>query len=58
MLMVIDYQLSQFKGHVIFHLTETVKKVYSQSLQHNPSGYREGCSLPCSCPALRLGTRG
>lgn len=43
MLMVIDYQLSQFKGHVIFHLTETVKKVYSQSLQHNPSGYREGC---------------
>lgn len=28
MLMVIDYQLSQFKGHVIFHLTKTVKNCF------------------------------
>lgn len=28
MLTVIDYQLSQFKGHVIFHLTETVKNCF------------------------------
>lgn len=28
MLTVIDYQLSQFKGHVIFHLTETEKNCF------------------------------